>query len=104
MRQIARLLSGFFLILMFVISAAFSYFNSTPVIIKFANWQLPPVPVSVWIIGAFVTGGMLGLLLGLGIFRNLKSRSEIRRLRRLLDQAEQEVQQLRRTSIKDLRK
>ena len=104
MRQIGRLLSAFFLILVFAVSVTFSYFNSTEVVISFANWQFPAQPVSVWVIGAFVTGGSLGLLLGVGIFRNLKSRVEIRRLRKLLTAAEQEVKQLRANTVKNLRK
>ena len=102
MRKIGRLLSGFFLILVFVASTAFTYFNTTPVSIAFGNWQLTAQPVSVWIIGAFVVGGSLGLLLGLGLFRNLKSRSEIRKLNKQLTDARQEVGQLRAVSLKDL--
>jgi len=102
MRKIGSLLSGLFLILVFVISITFSYFNNTPVAIVFGSWQLSSQPVSVWIISAFVTGGTIGLLLGLGIFRNLKSRSEIRRLTKQLSEAKQEVDQLRAISLKDL--
>ncbi len=103
MHKVSRLLSALFLLLVFAASITFSYFNTTPVSIAFGNRELPSQPVSVWIIGAFVLGGSIGLMLGLGIFRNLKSRSEIRRLNRLLQKAEQEVQQLRSSSLKDLR-
>ena len=102
MRKIGRLLSGFFLILVFVASTAFTYFNTTPVSIAFGNWQLAAQPVSVWIIGGFVLGGSVGLMLGLGLFRNLKSRSEIRRLNKQLTEARQEIGQLRAMSLKDL--
>ena len=102
MRKIGRLLSGFFLILVFVASTAFTYFNTTPVSIAFGNWQLAAQPVSVWIISAFVLGGSVGLMLGLGLFRNLKSRSEIRRLNKQLTDAKKEVAQLRAMSLKDL--
>jgi len=91
MRKITKILSGFFLITVFGVSTTFSYFNTAPVSIAFGNWQLSPQPVSVWIIGAFVAGGSIGLLLGLGIFRQLKSRTEIRRLRKQLKAAKQEV-------------
>ena len=91
MRKIAKILSGLFLITVFGVSITFSYFNTVPVSIAFGNWQLSPPPVSVWIIGAFVAGGSIGLLLGLGIFRQLKSRTEIRRLRKQLKAAKQEV-------------
>lgn len=104
MRQISRLLSAFFLLLVFAVSVTFSYFNSTEVVISFASWQFPSQPVSVWVIGAFVCGGSLGLLLGLGIIRNLKSRTETRRLRKLLAASEKELKQLRTNTIKDLRK
>ena len=102
MRKIGRLLSGFILVLVFFASTAFTYFNTTPVSIAFGDWQLPEQPVSVWIIGAFVLGGSIGLLLGLGLFRNLKSSSEIRKLNKQLTDAKQEVGQLRAVSLKDL--
>ena len=91
MRKITKILSGLFLITVFGVSITFSYFNTVPVSIAFGNWQLSPQPVSVWIIGAFVAGGSIGLLLGLGNFRQLKSRTEIRRLRKQIKAARQEV-------------
>ncbi len=91
MRKIGKILSGLFLITVFGISITFSYLNTAPVSIVLGNWQLSAQPVSVWIIGAFVAGGSIGLLLGLGIFRQLKSRAEIRRLRKQLKAAKQEV-------------
>lgn len=101
MRKLAQLLSGLFLMLVFIVSITFSYFNTTPVALTFANWQIPAQPVSVWIIGAFVCGGVIGLLLGTGLVRNLRSRAEIKRLMRQLDQSKQEVAQLRAGSIRD---
>ena len=102
MRKINNLLSALFLILVFTASITFSYLNTTLVEISMGAWELPPQPVSAWIIGAFVIGGTIGLLLGMGIFKNLKSKSEIRRLRKQLDEAGQEVSQLRTMSLKDL--
>lgn len=87
--------------LVFIVSITFSYFNTAEVSISFANWQFPAQPVSVWIIGAFVCGGMLGLLLGVGLVRNLRSRSEIKRLSRQLDQSRKEIAQLRAGALKD---
>ena len=95
MRQLIQLISGVFLLLVFAASTAFAYYNSTPVTIGIGSWQLQPLPVSIWIIGAFVSGGLLGLLFGLGLFRNLKSRVEIRRLTKALMEAEEEVSNLR---------
>ena len=62
----------------------------------------PAQPVSIWIIGAFVVGGAIGLLLGLGFFKNLKARSEIKKLNKQLADAKQEVAQLRAMTLKDL--
>ncbi|HIN90117.1 MAG TPA: DUF1049 domain-containing protein, partial [Porticoccaceae bacterium] len=50
---------------------------------------------------AFVSGGLIGLLLGMGFLRTMKSKSEIRRLTRQLADAKQEVSQLRTMSLKD---
>jgi lipopolysaccharide assembly protein A len=104
MRQFTQLLSGFFLLLVFAASVTFTYYNSIPVAIGIGSWQLQPLPVSVWIIGAFVSGGLLGLLFGLGLFRNLKSRAEIRRLTKALLEAEEEVSNLRSLSLRDIKK
>ncbi len=104
MRQLTQLLSAFFLLLVFAVSITFSYYNSTPIAIGIGNWQMQALPVSVWIIGAFVSGGILGLLLGLGLFRNLKSRVEIRRLTKALKDAEEEVANLRSLSLRDVKK
>ena len=101
MRQLAQLLSGLFLLLVFVASVTFTYYNSIPVTIGIGSWQLQPLPVSIWIIGAFVSGGLLGLLLGLELFRNLKSLVEIRRLTKALTEAEEEVSNLRSLSLRD---
>lgn len=102
MRKLGNILSGLFLILVFIASITFSYFNTAEVGIALGNVQLTPQPIAVWIIGAFVIGGTIGLLLGLGIVRQLKSRSEIRRLKKQLSQSRQEVNQLRSMTLKDL--
>jgi len=99
MRQLTQLLSGFFLLLVFGVSVAFTYYNSIPVSINVGLWQLQSQPVSTWIIGAFVSGGLFGLLFGLGLFKNLKSRVKIRRLTKALSDAEGEISNLRSMSI-----
>ena len=102
MRKINNLLSALFLILVFTASITFSYLNTTLVEISIGALELPPQPVSAWIIGSFVSGGIIGLLLGLGLFKNLKSKSEIRRLIKQLDDAGEEISQLRAMGLKDL--
>ena len=104
MRQLTQLLYGVFLLLVFAASVTFTYHNSIPVTIGIGSWQLQPLPVSIWIIGAFVSGGLLGLLLGLGLLRNLKSRVEIRKLTKALMEAEEEVSSLHSSSLRDTKK
>ena len=103
MQKIGRLLTGFFLLLVFFASIAFSYFNTTPVSIAFGSWEAPAQPISVWVIAAFTSGGLVGVLLGVGIIRNLKSKTEIRRLIKQLIDAQHEVKELRNSSLKDLK-
>lgn len=95
MRKIRSLLSGLFIILVFAASVAFTYFNSEPISISVGAWQFPSQPISVWIMGAFVLGGLIGLLFGLGIFKNLKLRVKNRHLNRQLDKAKKQVLLLR---------
>jgi|TARA_B110000263_G_scaffold81419_1_gene71230 uncharacterized integral membrane protein len=102
MKKLGQLLSGLFLILVFIAAITFSNINSTPVNISFGRWEFQAVPVSVWIIAAFVTGGCLGLLLGLGIWRNFRSKSKIKRLIKQLAESQQEVSQLRTISMKNI--
>lgn len=99
MKKLLNLLSGLFLILVFIISITFSYFNATPVLIRFGTYEFAELPVSVWIIGAFVSGGIIGLALGLGFFRGLKSKTEIKRLNKQLRSSEQELERLRSLSL-----
>ncbi|MFK7864384.1 MAG: lipopolysaccharide assembly protein LapA domain-containing protein [Pseudohongiellaceae bacterium] len=101
MQKLSNLLSGLFLVLVFIASITFTYFNSTPVVIKFGTFEFIELPVSVWIIGAFASGSLLGLLLGFGVFRGIKSKAEIKRLTKQLASAEQEIQQLHSLSLQD---
>lgn len=102
MQKLINLLSGLFLIVVFIMSIVFSYFNSTPVTIRFGTWEIADLAVSIWIIGAFVCGGSLGLILGLRFFKGIKTKNEVRQLNKKLAQAKTEIQQLRTLTMKDL--
>lgn len=102
MRNLSHLLSGFFLLSVFIASITFTYFNTESVSIAFGTVVFSPLPVSAWIIGAFVFGGALGLLFGLNFFYQLKSRSELKRLTKELENARREVKQLRKLGLRDL--
>lgn len=49
---------------------------------------LPQMSVGVLVIGAFILGGLLGLLLGMGIFRQLRYMVKIRHLKSQLARAQ----------------
>ena len=102
MRKLARVFYGLFLILVFISSISFSYLNDSEVEISLGYVELAPTPVSVWIIGAFVTGGTIGLLMGLRLVKQLMYRRQISKLKKQLDESRMEVNQLRSITLKDL--
>jgi len=104
MRKLFNLFSSLLLLLLFIASATFSYFNSTPVVVSLVVWKFPPLPISVWVIGAFVTGGTIGLALGLSFsnFRRVKYRFLIKKLNKKLEVANSEIAKLRTMTLKDL--
>tara|TARA_B100000989_G_scaffold208298_1_gene157950 strand:- start:244 stop:555 length:312 start_codon:yes stop_codon:yes gene_type:complete len=102
MRNFSNLLSGFFLLSVFIAAITFTYFNTESVSITFGTLAFSPLPVSAWIIGAFVFGGALGLLLGLNFLYRLKSRAELKRLTKELENARREVTKLRKLTLRDI--
>ena len=102
MRNLRNLLSGFFLLSVFIAAITFTYFNTESVSITFGTLVFSPLPVSAWIIGAFVFGGALGLLMGLNFLYQLKSRAELKRLNKELENARREVKKLRKFTLRDL--
>lgn len=91
MNKLMQILSLCFIFIIFVASIVFSYANPLPIALSFGFTTLNPQPLAVWIIAAFAIGGLCGVLLGLGMVRNLRFRLEIRRLRTQLNRAEQEL-------------
>jgi len=95
MSALKRLLASVFAICVFVAAAVFAFYNDTPVAIGLGAWRLPPQAVSIWIMGAFLGGGSLGLLLGLRLFRGLRRGSREKKLIRQLAAARGEIERLR---------
>lgn len=48
------------------------------------------MPLSVWVISAFALGGLIGLVLGAGLFREMRTRAEMSRLIRKVETLERE--------------
>ena len=102
MRNLSNLLSRFVLLSVVVAAITFTYFNTDSVTITFGTIVFEPLPVSAWIIGAFVLGSVLGLLLGLNFLSQLKIRAQLKRMSKDLENARREVKQLRNLSLRDL--
>jgi len=91
MNKLMRIFAWCFMFIVFVASIVFSYANPEPIALSFGLITLDPQPLAVWVIAAFAIGGLFGLLLGVGMVRNLRFRLEIRRLCTQLSRAEQEL-------------
>ena len=91
MTKLLRIIAWCFMFIVFVASIVFSYANPAPIALSFGFATLNPQPLAVWVISAFATGGLCGVLLGVGLVRNLRSRLEIRRLRSQLSKAQQDL-------------
>ncbi|MDR0781761.1 MAG: LapA family protein [Pseudomonadales bacterium] len=85
-----------FLLFLLVIFAGFLFtdHNRDPVTL-WLGLPLDPRPLSVWVLGAFVGGGFIGVSLGLGLWRGLKTRLALRQQQQRIDEQEQLIAQLR---------
>lgn len=91
MTKLVRIIAWCFLFFVFVASIVFSYANPEPIALSFGFTTLNPQPLAVWVVAAFAIGGLCGVLLGVGLVRNLRLRLEIRRLRTQLSKAQQDL-------------
>ena len=82
MNKLARFFIWLFLLLVFLAGVIFSFFNTSPVPLSLGYITLSPRPLSVWVVAGFVLGGLCGMLLGAGLFRHMRSKMEITRLRK----------------------
>lgn len=90
MKGISRFLMLLLFISALIAGLVFSGHNQT----RIALWlgtEFSPQPLSLWIIAAFISGGLLGLMLGLGLWRNRASRKQIKKLQHKLLLAENEL-------------
>lgn len=94
MKRVARFL--FFLLLILVLLAGFVFtLNNTVSVPLWLGTELTAKPLGIWILLAFTSGSLAGLLLGLGLWRRLRSKLEVRQLRMRLQQTEKEIGMLK---------
>jgi uncharacterized integral membrane protein len=94
MKSVLRFL--WFLLFLLVVLAGFIFTIRNPEpIALWLGLQFGPRPLSVWLLGAFIGGGLIGLSLGLGIWRGLKTRLVLRQQRQRIEQQDKQLAQLR---------
>tara|TARA_B100000427_G_scaffold230458_1_gene193635 strand:+ start:755 stop:1015 length:261 start_codon:yes stop_codon:yes gene_type:complete len=86
MKTIKALGTAILLVFVFTISVIFVRFNSELTSIVIGDFKVLELPLSVLMIGTFVSGSILGLLLGLRLMKVFKLNAEIRRLKKIKDQ------------------
>jgi uncharacterized integral membrane protein len=75
-----------FLVFVGIVLLAFLFaVNNTTEVVLWIGVELPPVSVGVLVIVVFITGGLLGLMLGIGVFRQMKYIFQIRKLHSQLE-------------------
>ncbi len=102
MVKLMRFLAWTLFIAVIVSSCIFSALNTVQVPLSLFFIELPEQAISRWIVTAFVLGGMIGLLLGVGMFNRLKTKAEISRLNKKLGAYELELNKLRSSALKDV--
>lgn len=95
MKRLARLVLVLLLLAVLLAGFVFTLNNTMPVPL-WLGVPLEPQPLGLWMLLAFGSGGLIGLLLGLGLWRRFRQRLEVRQLRAKLRQAEQELNDLKR--------
>lgn len=84
MKGFVRFITFLVFVGIILLAVLFAYNNTTEVGL-WVGIDLPQQSVGVWLICAFILGGLLGLLTGMGIFRQLKYIMQIRHLRSQLE-------------------
>lgn len=94
MKSVIRFLWFLLFLLLVLAGFLFTIRNPEPISL-WLGVQFDPKPLSIWMLAAFISGGLLGLSLGLGIWRGLKTRLVLRQQRQRIEQQEQTLAELR---------
>lgn len=88
MSKLTRFIAGLFFLLIVLAGFIFASNNSVEVPL-WIGIDLAPQSLAVWVILAFAWGGVLGLLLGYGLFRRIKAQLKINKLEALLKKTQE---------------
>ncbi|HEY0962632.1 MAG TPA: lipopolysaccharide assembly protein LapA domain-containing protein [Pseudomonadales bacterium] len=98
MKRLTRFL--LVLVLLAVLLAGFIFtLNNTMAVPLWLGTDLNPQPLGLWMLLSFASGGLLGLLLGLGLWRRFRLKREVRQLRAKVHQLELELGVLKRQDM-----
>lgn len=98
MRWVRRVLIAILLLLVLVFGLLFSLQNSQNVPLDLVALQLSERPLAVWLLAAFVLGGLAGLVAG--SLALVKLQANRYRLRRRLEVCERELSELRGSALR----
>ncbi|MES2624334.1 MAG: lipopolysaccharide assembly protein LapA domain-containing protein [Pseudomonadota bacterium] len=90
MKSISRFLMLILFIGALLAGLIFSGHNQTAVPLWLGT-DFSAQPLSIWVIAAFISGGLAGLLLGLGLWQGRVSRKKVKQLQQRLLMAENEL-------------
>jgi len=99
-RLIKRIILFLVLLCVLLVGILFAIHNTTPVTIDLIFLTLPQASLSLWLLGAFVIGGVLGVVLSSFIIFSLKAK--IHFLKRNIQSAKSELDKLKTSGVKDL--
>jgi putative membrane protein len=104
MNRIKKLLLGFLLVIVFFVALIGATDNSSTVPLVFLDYSTPALPISWWVLIAFVVGSGFGFLMSLG--RNVRSKVTVIKTRRELSRSNAELEklQLQKNSVEEERK
>lgn len=94
MKRLARFVLLLLLLVVLLAGFVFTLNNTMPVPL-WLGADLNPQPLGLWMLLAFGSGGLLGLLLGLGLWRRFRQRLEVRHLRAKVRELEHELNGLK---------
>ena len=93
MKSFSRFLFYLLLILLAWAAFLFTMRNLDPVEV-WLGITFAPYPLSIWLVGAYIAGGLTGLLLGAGLWGRFKTRLMVRQLNQTISQQSLEISKL----------
>lgn len=99
MRKLIRYL-GYIIFLLLVLAGFVFASKNTSEVPLWIGIQLAPQSLAVWVLLAFAWGGVVGLLIGFGLFRRIRANYRIHQLEARLKKLEKETSRSRGPVIK----